>query len=345
MKLRNPFRREVVVQTRASYSDSITELFLRQALGQDAVAEQTAAAEFVVGLVSRCLSVGQPEPAMPAITPGYLADLGRRLMVNGNAVAKMAVNSRGLTLMPASGFTIFGGPDPDTWHYMIELPGPTRRESETIPAGGVVHCRLNVGPTQGWLGISPLVHAGISSAALANVENRLKQEAGSRVGYLLPHRDLDSNQIATLKADLASMAGGVGLVHSQNTQFDSRGSAGGAADWSPRRFGMDYPENNTKIRRDLVMDCIGALGCPPALYAGDTGTAMQEAYRIFYASTLEPIATQAAAELGDKLDRPGLELRLDRVAGSDVMRRASAYAKLVETGYPSERAALIAGVR
>jgi len=345
MRLRNPFRRSTPVQQRASYGDAVLEMLIRGAMGRDAAAVQTAAAEFAVGLVSRCLSVAELDPMLPAVSPAYLADVGRRLMVNGNAVAALQVDRRGLTLLPASGFDVMGGPDPMTWFYRCDLPGPTRRETRTLAYAAVVHCRVNCGPTQPWLGISPLVHAGLSASLVANLEQRMGQEAQSRVGYLLPHSDLSDAQIAALQSDLGSMAGNVGLVHSNSTNYDSRGAVGGSVDWNPRRFGADIPDGNVKARRDGFMDIVGAMGVPPALFDASTGTAAQEAYRQFYAATLEPLATQIAAELGDKLERPGLVLHLDRVAASDIMRRAGGFQRLRDAGIDDAAARRIAGVR
>ena len=334
------------VEKRASYHDSITELLLRAASGGDSDATQTAAAEFAISLVSRCFSVAELSPSTPYVTPGYLADVARRLMTNGNAVSAIQVHIGQVTLLPTSGFDIRGGPNPSSWYYNLDLPGPTRRESQVLPSASVIHGRINVGPTQPWLGISALVHAGVSAKAIANLENRLSQEASSRVGYNLLHSsDLTTSQISALKTSLDQMAGNIGLMRSQSNSFDSRGAVGGSADGTARRLGMDYPEGNIKVRRDLAMDVVAALGVPPMLFDAQTGTAAQEGYRQFYASTLEPYAMQFAHELGEKLERPGLRLMLDRVAASDIVRRATGFAKLIEAEIPELEARRIAGVR
>lgn len=333
------------VQMRASYSDGVTELLLRQARGLDNDATQIAASEFAIGLISRCLAMAELDPALPYVSPGYLADVGRRLMTNGNAVAAIQIDQRGVTLLPASGFDVRGAADPDTWYYRMTLPGPTRQANQTLAGSSVVHCRMNPGPTQPWLGSSPLIHAGVSATAVARVEKRLSEEANSRVGYLLPYRDLSDPQRDDLKAGVENLAGNVGLVHSQQHAFDSRGSVGGSADYSPRRFGMQIPEANVKVRRDLVLDTVAALGVPPALFEANTGTGAQEAFRQFYVSTLEPIGAVVSHELAMKLDRPGLMLHLDRVSGSDIARRATGLVKLKEAGVDDAVARRIAGVR
>ena len=343
--MRFPFTKRRA-ETRASYTDSVTELLLRQAIGADAEAGQTAAAEFAIGLVSRCFAVADLDPAIPAVTPSYLADVGRRLMLRGNAVAAIRVAARGLTLLPAAGFDVMGGPDPVSWYYAVHLPGPTRLENHTLAAASVVHILANADAAQPWVGISPLAHAGLSSKLVARLEQRIGEESNSRVGYLLPHPELSDPQITTLKNDLETMRGNIGLVKKETTNYDARGQAGGQADWAPRRFGPHLPEGNIRARRDAAMDLVAALGIPPSLFVGDnSGTSLQESYRIFSVSTLEPLGRLAAHELAVKLDVPGLTIRFDRVAASDVVRRATAYEKLRTAGVEDDRARQLANVR
>ena len=89
---------------------------------------------------------------------------------------------------------------------------------------------------------------------------------------------------------------------------------------------------------------MAALGVPPAMLSANTGTAAQESYRQFSLTTLQPFGNILAHELADKLERPGLMVRWDHVAASDVVRRATAYGKLKDAGIDRERAARIAGV-
>ena len=285
MNFPNPFRRSQPVENRAGYTDSITELLLRQALGSDVDAGQTAAAEFAIGLVSRCFAVAELDPMLPAVTPGYMADVGRRLQTSGNAVAALQVDRRGVTLLPTSSFDIVGGPDPVTWYYRAQLPGPTRQETRTLPYASMVHVRANTDPNQPWIGISPLARAGLSAALIAHLELRMSEEANSRSGYLITHGDLSKPQITALKNDLATMKGDVGLVHSQRQAFDSRGAPGGAADYRPERFGAMIPEGNVKARREVAMDTVAALAYRPCY---STATPEPPRKRRFANSTFQP---------------------------------------------------------
>ena len=339
-----PFLRRQV-RTRASYTDAVTELLLRQASGADAVVSQVAAAEFAVGLVSRCMSVAELDPPIPAVTPAYLAAVGRALMLRGNHVSAMRVTSRGLTLLPSNGFDVVGSADPSTWFYTLQLPGPTRQEAMTVAEGGVVHHRVNADGARPWIGQSALTHAGLSSSLVANLELRMGEEAASRAGYLLQTPELAEDQLQELKSDLGSMKGGIGLVRSGSNSYDPRGQVGNG-DWRSARFGADLPEGNISARRDAGMDLVAAMGIPSGLYSGGaTGTGLQEAYRQFSTAMLEPLGELVAAELRDKLDVPNLVLRFDKVAASDVVRRATAFQRLRDSGVLEDDARRIAGVR
>ena len=78
---------------RASYTDSVVDLLLRRAVGSNIVnADETAAVEFAIGLISRCFATAELDPPIAAVTPGYLADVARRLLVSGNALAAIDVS-------------------------------------------------------------------------------------------------------------------------------------------------------------------------------------------------------------------------------------------------------------
>ena len=334
---------------RASYTDAVVDLLLRRAVGSNIVSvDETAAVEFAIGLIARCFAVAELDPPIAAVTPSYLADTARRLLVSGNAVAAIDVSRRrGLTLIPASSFDLGGGPLPDSWQYNLELPGPTRNESRMLPYASVIHVKANADAAQPWIGISPLTRAGFTSTLVARLEQRMSEESRSRTGYLLPTGPLTEPQKIELQDGLKAMAGNVALVQGNADGWESgnQNAAKVASDWQPRRFGADIPTGNLTARRDASMDIVAALGVPSVLFVGaNSGTGLQESYRIFAVSTLEPLGELVAQELADKLDAPGLVMRFDRTAGSDVVRRATAFEKLVNNGVERGRAGRIAGV-
>ena len=253
------------LEYRANYTDSVVDLLLRRAIGSNIVsADETAAAEFAIGLIARCFAVAESTPRIAAITPSYLADTARRLLVSGNAVAAIDVSrQRGLTLIPASSFDLGGGPLPDSWQYNLELPGPTRNETRMLPYASVVHVKANADAAQPWIGVSPLTRAGFTSTLVARLEQRMSEEARSRTGYLLPTGPIDrTDQKIELQDGLKAMAGNVALVQGNADGWESgnQNAAKVASDWQPRRFGADIPTGNLTARRDASMDIVAALG-------------------------------------------------------------------------------------
>ena len=335
---------------RASYTDAVVDLLLRRALGSDIVnADETGAVEFAIGLIARSFAVAELDPPIAAVTPSYLADTARRLMVSGNAVSAIDVHfQRGLTLLPASSFDLAGGPISDSHIYSLELPGPTRNETRILPSASVIHVKANADAAQPWIGVSPLIRAGFTSTLVGRLEQRLAEEARARVGYMLPDGDLSEPQITQLKADLAAMAGNVGLIPTSNAPHTTRGALqnGPTAEWRPVRFGAMIPEGNLTARKDANADIVAALGVPVGMYLGEnSGTAAQENYRQFSLTTLGPLGQLVSEELSRKLDTPGLVIHFDRAGASDVVRRSTAYGKLVDSGIDRAVAARIAGVR
>ena len=69
-----------------------------------------------------------------ALTPSVLAAMGRDLVRRGETVWRLVVDHRGLSLMPAALKSVMGGPDPETWRYMLTLNGRTPPPPPPYPA-------------------------------------------------------------------------------------------------------------------------------------------------------------------------------------------------------------------
>ena len=343
-------------ETRASgdYTDNQLEAALRTAQGSlTAAVEQTAAAEFGLGLVARCFAAADVEPPglAPTLSPQLRADLARRLLVRGEALYAIEVNLLGnVRLLPASAHDIAGGPDESTWSYYLELPGPTRPESRRLPARGVIHVRLGADPATPWKGRSPLENAGLTARVLARLEQRTGQESGARVGYLLPVPDGTSDEsITALKGDLKTLQGQVALVESSAAGHGQGRAAAPPADWRLQRFGPDVPEGNVNLRRQAGADVSAALGIPAALFVGADGATVREAYRQLLVATIQPLAQLISAELERKLETR-VKFNFRRLAAADVAARARAYGTLIQADVAAgievdrERAALLAGL-
>ena len=204
------------------------------------------------------------------LTASRREEMARRLLLTGNYVARIDLDNAGnLALQPASFFHLRGGPSEATWTYWLDLPGPSQSVQRYSPAEGVIHVRLGSDPVQPWLGVSPLVNAGLSSALLARMELRTGQEANAQAGYLLPMPDATPEEsITALKADLKALNGQVALVESQSAGQGQGRQAAPVSDWRLQRMGAEIPEGNVNLRRQAAGDVCAALGIPQALYLG-----------------------------------------------------------------------------
>ena len=322
-------------EARAGFTDTALENALSAATGNaQTVAEQTAAAEYGLGLLSRCFAAAIVEPDGIAPTlPGHTrADLARRLLIRGEAVYSIEVNALGnIRLLPASSHDVAGGPEESSWRYYLDLPGPTRPEHRRLPANGVVHVRIGADPAQPWKGVSPLENAGLTARILARLEQRTGEESNAEVGYLLPIPDgTPEESVTALKGDLKGLKGKVAIVESQSAGHGQGRNAAPASDWRLQRFGAEFPEGNVNLRRQVGADVCAAMGIPAALYVGADGATVREAYRQLLVSTLQPLAVLIAEELQRKLELPRIRFNFRRLAAADITARARAFGSLAQ---------------
>ena len=79
------------------------------------------------------------------LTPPLLADIARRLLLDGQAVYVIDVGtSGGLRLLPVGSLNVRGqSPDPTTWTYECTLNGPDTSITRNVPEEGVVAIRYS----------------------------------------------------------------------------------------------------------------------------------------------------------------------------------------------------------
>ena len=87
------------------------------------------------------------------------------------------------------------------------------------------------------------------------------------------------------------------------------------------------------------------MGCPVELIsARSDGAAVREAWRRYAHAFLTPVGGIVAAELADKLERPGLALDFSGLFASDITGRARAFNSLVQGGMDTDKAAQLSGL-
>ena len=123
-------------------------------------------------------------------------------------------------------------------------------------------------PERPWHGISPIGYARLSGKLAANLELRLAEEAGARVGYLLPipgdgGDGGTDDSLSSLKNDLAALAGNTALVETVSSGWAEGRAAAPQSDWKPQRMGADPPETLAELRGAAGLDVLSACGIPP----------------------------------------------------------------------------------
>ena len=186
--MRWPWGKTEKRQAGGGFTDALVAAIVARA-GGASVGEPgaIAALEVAAGLWARAFASAELSPAIPAVTPSVLASVGRELVRRGESLWSITVRRGEIELRPAGSWDIAGGSDPASWIYRLDLHGPSGGETRIYPAASdsaLSNMRRTLrGP---WHGISPLGYARLSGKLAANLELRLGEEAGARVGYLLP---------------------------------------------------------------------------------------------------------------------------------------------------------------
>ena len=333
-----------------AYSDAIVAAIVARA-GGTSVGEPNsiAALEIASGLWSRAFASAELSTPIAAVSPSMLSSVGRELVRRGASVWAIGVRRGAIELRPAASWDIAGGSDPASWQYRLDMQGPSGSETRIYPSASILHFKYATDPETPWHGISPIGYARLSGKLAANLELRLAEEAGARVGYLLPipgdgGDGGTDDSLSSLKNDLAALAGNTALVETVSSGWAEGRAAAPQSDWKPQRMGADPPETLAELRGAAGLDVLSACGVPPGLASAQSeGTSQRESWRRF-GLTMQGVGRGVAQELGEKLDRPGLTLNFEAMGSADLAGKSRAIGLLVKSGVPLSRALQIAGL-
>ena len=160
------------------YSSDVANYLFNAASGATGhqQAGATAAVESAIGHFSRAFAVARVNPFGDVFSPELNALLVRRLLLLGNAVAGVVVDGMGrIAVLPASSYDLGGRANPESWVYSLTFDSPSGSDTVTLPAQAVIHVRVNAASGSRWQGVSPLESAGISSALLARLEQKISR--------------------------------------------------------------------------------------------------------------------------------------------------------------------------
>lgn len=305
-----------------------------------------AAVQAAANQWARALAAAELSPdnmVTAAVTPDVLYDVGRALVLDGEAVYLIVADRDGVRLRRAASWDVYGV---DVWRYRVTLAGPSGTEVRRSPAAGVLHWRINTDRNEPHRGRSPLVLATLTGQTAAGTEKQLGEQAAANHGYVIPAPTggLSKGDSDDLKSDVTGLRGKTALVPGMESFGDHRpGSHPG--NWQSRRVGMDPPAPVVDLREQSALSILGACGVPVELLAGRSdGTARREAWRQFLHGTIQPVADLMAAELAAKLEVPAA-FTFDRLFASDIQGRGRAFQSLVSGGLSVADAARATGVQ
>ena len=353
--MRWPWSREPEPERRESqpFTDAIVEAILAGAEGANATAAATAALEACAALYAGAGARARVEGAGPwaaVLTAPVLALMMRRAIRAGEDIHAIDVDRGMMSLRPAGTWDVRGGPDPAGWWYRVDIFGPSGNVTRFLPAPAVVHVRYAVDPARPWLGLGPMQWASSTAAMAGRIEAGIAAEAGAPSAQLVPiptegGHGGDDDPLANLKTDIAKAKGKPMLVETTAAGWGTGAAGAPRRDWAQSRVGPEWPAVLAETRRHVSEDVARACGVPFALLDGRAeGTSQREALRRFLHLGLEPLGELVAAELAEKLDRPGLRIDFSPLMASDLAGKARAIKGMVDAGIALTEAVMVAGL-
>ena len=341
MAFRWPWTR---LETREAYTSQVLGLQYASATGGGTVADAAAstAIERAIVLYTSAFSVAEvsaPGRMGESLTPAWLASAVRDVLRHGEHVSRITVVNGRVHLVPASVWSVRGGPDPSSWFYDINLPGPSEIRTERVPGAAVVHFMWSRSRTTPWIGCGPLTNCGLSSRILGGLSRRLGDRAVQPAGGFLPvpvHDTDPADGVSPndeLGIDISNAAGRLLIVNSVAGGHGDRAAAP-QRDFSPTSFGLDVGSGEASKLLDQVEGRIfSACGLPPGLGGGATsGQAVSSLYRQWIFNSVQGLAARIAGELEEKLEVKPIAFGFNRMGHIPYGERATAIARLIKQG-------------
>ena len=333
------------------FSDAVVRLIEAQAAGTAADASSTAAVEAASGALSRAFAsaeVSGPGWVKDAISPEFLAQVGRDLIRSGDSMHTIAMNDMNkVSLLPCSSWHFEGDSHPDTWTVRATVYGPSTSTTRHLPYSGVVFMKWGSTPGQPYIGTGPLSWAHTTARLQSETERSLADEAQGPIAQLLSipsdgGTGDDDDPLAPLKASIATARGKALLIETTSAGWGDGASGAPRKDWLVNRLGPHPPEAMEKIRAGVFNSVLAACGTPPSMFISDDGTAQREAVRRWHMNLVIPMAKILEHELTEKLEAE-VSLKFDTYA-LDMVSRAQVVAKLAQAGVPMTTALSAVGI-
>ena len=351
MPWRWPWTKHETRESGGDFSDAVVRLIEAQAAGTAADASSTAAVEAAAGALSRAFASAKvvgPSWARDAVTPEFLAQVGRDLVRSGDSMHVITVDRAArVRLLPCSSWHFEGDADPDTWTVRATVYGPSTSTTRHLPFSGVIFAKWGSTPGQPYVGTGPLSWAHTTARLQSETERSLADEAGGPLAQLLAIPSDggdggDDDPLSMLKVDIRTARGKALLVETSASGWAEGRSAAPQRDWKASRLGPHPPESMATIRGDSFQAVLAACGSPPSLSVDADGTAQREAVRRWHLNTVLPLARLLEHEVTQKLEAE-VRFQFDNYP-LDLSGRAQAFQKLVAGGVAVNEALATSGL-
>ena len=348
-------------QSGGGYTDAIVSAIEAQASATVADVSSTAAIEAAAGALSRALvsaEVEGPGWARDAISPPWLAQVGRSLVREGASLSVVTMTGDGVVELVPATFWNFENLNPganegereSTWMARVTTYGPSTSYTRIVERDGMVFVRWGSSPGTRYRGQSPMSFASITAKLQGEAERSLADEAAGPLAQLITANeggdlsdtvdgtDTHAEEKATIKAARGRMA----LIETTKGGGENGPAAAPARDWDPRRLGPNMPAAFVQVADMAFQRMLAACGVPPSMFTQSAGTDQREGLRRWHMNVVLPIARILEHELRLRLE-VDVRLKFDPYA-LDLAGRAASFQKFVSQGMPIERALALTGL-
>ena len=334
-------------QSGGDFSDAVVRLIEQTAAGATADTRSTAATESAAGALSRAFAsatVVGPPWVQQAVSPVFLAQVGRDMIRSGDSMHVIRVNPMGkVALLPCSSWHFEGDADPDTWVVRATVLGPSSSQTWLLPYASVIFVKWGSDPGTPYVGVAPSSYASATNRMLTATQKSLADESGGPLANLLVtpqdggSGEEDTDPLADLKRDIRNAAGAGLMVETTNAGWGEGKASAPQGDWTPKRYGPMPPAPLIELSAQAHGMMLAASGLPPDLASVSTAQGQREAFRRYLTMTVLPLSAMLVRELQDKLE-VDVTLDFDGLYAHDLIGRASALKGMVAAGVPLEKA-------
>ena len=348
-------------ETRAggNFSDAVIHQIEAQAARKATGVGTTAAVEAAAGALSRAFvgaEVIGADWAIEAVTPTFLALVGRNLIRSGASMHAIEIDPSGrVELLPVSFWNFENSGNspnpasPSSWMVRTTSYGPSSSDTRLLSWDGIVFATWGTSPGTPYVGTGPLGWASTTARTMAETERSLADEAGGPLAQIIPvpqdppdSDDEADDPLDPLRSDISAARGDAVLVETTAAGWDEGQTKAPQTDWRAHRLGPDMPEAMVNLQAQAFEHVLAACGSASALFTDADGTSQREALRRWHMGTVRPLARMLAHELTAKLETP-VRFKFDGYP-LDLQARASTFKALVAGGADVNNALAISGL-